>query len=79
MQEALLQAPGAGKLNTSQQVAGALQLQADADDVPTTGIHRSALEWDPLSDVSWPKAQEVNWEREIVLELRRLTAHMQNL
>ncbi len=46
---------------------------------PATDFHRRELLWDPLSDLSWSGQDEVNWEREIVLELRRVTAHLQKL
>ena len=46
---------------------------------PADEFDRPALLWDPLSDVSWPRTEEVNWQREIVLELRRITAHLKYL
>ena len=68
-----------GDPNASQEVDGTLLPAVMAPLAPADEFDRPALLWDPLSDVSWPRTEEVNWQREIVLELRRITAHLKNL
>lgn len=81
MQDALME--DRGDPNASQEVDGtllpAVMAVPMAPLAPADEFDRPALLWDPLSDVSWPRAEEVNWQREIVLELRRITAHLKNL
>jgi hypothetical protein len=82
MQEALME--DRGDPNASQEVDGTLLPAVMAVPMaplvaPANEFDRPALLWDPLSDVSWPRTEELNWQREIVLELRRITAHLKNL
>ena len=78
MQEALLSEPVDPNASQEVHIADASH-DVVAGNLQATDFDRAPLLWDPLSDLSWPRAEEVNWEREVVLELRRVTSHLQNL